>query len=85
MAPIARSLIKLTQRIKDVSKRNSTLNLVERATYEPDLAHFTNAVLKNPTHTSNSDSTPHVTALLATDDQAVLVLCLSYSHKFVTR
>ncbi|KAF4463878.1 hypothetical protein FALBO_9291 [Fusarium albosuccineum] len=70
MSPIPRSLVVMTQRIKNHALRNNTLNLVERATHERDLAHFTQAMLKNPTHTSNSDPTPHVTVLLATARQA---------------
>ncbi|KAF2875292.1 hypothetical protein BDV95DRAFT_604048 [Massariosphaeria phaeospora] len=70
MSPIARHLVQMTQRIRDTTKRSNTLKLIEEATKKPDLAHFTSAILKNPSHTSHSDPTPHATALLATDDQA---------------
>ncbi|KAK4129913.1 hypothetical protein BT67DRAFT_446202 [Trichocladium antarcticum] len=70
MSPIPRNLIRMTQRIKKQGLRNNTLNLVESATWQPDLAHFTQAMLKNPSHTSHSDSRPHATALLATETQA---------------
>ncbi|OAL43435.1 hypothetical protein IQ07DRAFT_605760 [Pyrenochaeta sp. DS3sAY3a] len=45
MSPIARYLIQITQRIKDATKRNNTLKLMEEATKKPELAHFTTAIL----------------------------------------
>jgi hypothetical protein len=45
MPPIARHLIKMTQRIRDSTKRYNTLKLVEAATKEPGLLHFTTAIL----------------------------------------
>jgi hypothetical protein len=46
MSPIARHLVQMTQRIRDATKRNNTLKLIEEATKKPDLAHFTVALLK---------------------------------------
>ena len=46
MSPIARSAVRLTQRIRDSGLRNRTLSLVQEATKQPDLAHFTVATLK---------------------------------------
>lgn len=46
MSPIPRTLVRLTQRIRNPTLRNRTLNLIERATQEPDLTHFTQAMLK---------------------------------------
>ncbi|KAI1425416.1 hypothetical protein F5Y12DRAFT_795940 [Xylaria sp. FL1777] len=67
--PISRYAVRLTQRITDYNMRNITLNLIEIATRKPDLAGYTIATLMNPSHTSNSDPRPHVTALLATESQ----------------
>ncbi|QPH18577.1 hypothetical protein C2857_003653 [Epichloe festucae Fl1] len=72
MPPIPRGLVIFTQRIRNSALRNRTLNLIERATQEQDLAHFTKARLKNPSHTSRSDPIPHVTVLLSTDTQTEL-------------
>lgn len=46
MAPIARTVVKFTQRIRDQALRYTTLNLIEEATKQPDLAAFTRAELK---------------------------------------
>lgn len=46
MAPIARQAIKFTQRIRNSALRNLTLNLIVDASKTPELAHFTNAILK---------------------------------------
>ncbi|KAI0502816.1 hypothetical protein F5B22DRAFT_631875 [Xylaria bambusicola] len=72
MSPIPQQLVRFTQRIKNVQVRKMTLGLIEVATQQSDLAMFTNATLKNPSHTSNTDPRPHVTVLLATDDQQAL-------------
>ncbi|UPX16753.1 uncharacterized protein EKO05_0007139 [Ascochyta rabiei] len=69
MSPIAHSAVKFTQRIRDTVLRHKTLNLIHQATKQPDLAHFTVATLKNPTHTSHTDSRQHATVLLATEEQ----------------
>ncbi|CAI7614268.1 hypothetical protein N7478_001329 [Penicillium angulare] len=69
MSPIPRHAVKLTQRIRNPTLRNLTLSLIEEATQKPDLAHFTIAILKNPSHTSHTDLTPHATALFATEEQ----------------
>ncbi|KAI9701738.1 MAG: hypothetical protein M1820_006366 [Bogoriella megaspora] len=69
MSPIARSMVKFTQRIRNNDLRNQTLKLVEQATQSPELAHFTQAILKNPSHTSNTDSKPHATVRFATEEQ----------------
>ncbi|KAF2449340.1 hypothetical protein P171DRAFT_480429 [Karstenula rhodostoma CBS 690.94] len=70
MSPIAHSAVKFTQRIRNSQLRHLTLNLVHEATKQPDLAHFTVAKLKNPTHTSHTDPERHATVLLATEEQA---------------
>ncbi|EON65279.1 hypothetical protein W97_04517 [Coniosporium apollinis CBS 100218] len=70
MSPIPRYAVRLTQRIKNSAFRNRTLDLVEEATKQPDLAHFTRAILKNPAHTSHTDPREHATAMLATEEQA---------------
>ncbi|PSN59104.1 hypothetical protein BS50DRAFT_605332 [Corynespora cassiicola Philippines] len=70
MSPIARSAVKFTQRIRNSELRNRTLSLIEEATKRPDLAGFTQAVLKNPAHTSHTDTREHVTARLSTAEQA---------------
>ncbi|KAH0337999.1 hypothetical protein KCU81_g7809, partial [Aureobasidium melanogenum] len=70
MAPIAKQAIKLTQRLNRGPVRTLSLNLIEEATKKPDLAHFTRAELRSPSHTSKSDPRPHVTASLATEAQA---------------
>ncbi|KAF1819682.1 uncharacterized protein K489DRAFT_324771 [Dissoconium aciculare CBS 342.82] len=44
MSPIARSVIRFTQRIKNSARRNQTLDLIKAATKQPDLAHFTIAM-----------------------------------------
>ncbi|GAM44034.1 hypothetical protein TCE0_060f19332 [Talaromyces pinophilus] len=69
MSPIPRSLVKFTQRIRNPALRNLTLSLIEEATQKPDLAHFTIATLKNPSHTSHTDPRPHATVVLATEEQ----------------
>ncbi|KAJ9314128.1 hypothetical protein DTO271D3_5605 [Paecilomyces variotii] len=69
MSPIPRNLVKFTQRIRNSTLRNLTLNLVEEASQKPDLAHFTTALLKNPSHTSHTDPRPHATVLFATEEQ----------------
>ncbi|KAA8641519.1 uncharacterized protein ATNIH1004_011655 [Aspergillus tanneri] len=69
MSPIPRNLVKFTQRIKNPVLRNLTLNLIEEASQKPDMAHFTIAILKNPSHTSHTDPRPHTTALFATEEQ----------------
>ncbi|KAL2862712.1 uncharacterized protein BJX67DRAFT_292506 [Aspergillus lucknowensis] len=69
MPPIARSAIKLVQRIRNPALRNQTLDLIVDASHQPDLAHFTYAACKNPAHTSHTDLTPHTTALFATEEQ----------------
>lgn len=46
MSPIPRHAVKLTQRIRNSTLRNLTLNLIEEASQKPDLAHFTIATLK---------------------------------------
>ncbi|KAJ5683647.1 hypothetical protein N7462_006812 [Penicillium macrosclerotiorum] len=69
MSPIPRHAVKFTQRIRNSILRNRTLTLIETATEKPDLAHFTIATLKNPSHTSHTDLKAHATALLATDEQ----------------
>ncbi|PYI03358.1 hypothetical protein BO78DRAFT_322808, partial [Aspergillus sclerotiicarbonarius CBS 121057] len=56
-------------RIHNPAFRNLTLNLVEEASKQPDLSHFTFATLKNPTHTSHTDATPHATVLFASEEQ----------------
>ncbi|KAF2628839.1 hypothetical protein BU25DRAFT_409864 [Macroventuria anomochaeta] len=70
MSPIAHSAVKFTQRIRNSNLRHLTLNLIHEATKQPELAHFTVAKLKNPTHTSHTDSKQHTTVLLATEEQA---------------
>ncbi|KAL4921838.1 hypothetical protein BDW62DRAFT_173491 [Aspergillus aurantiobrunneus] len=69
MSPIPRNLVKLTQRIRNPALRNLTLNLIEEASQKPDLDHFTNATLKNPSYTSHTDTRPHATVLFATEEQ----------------
>ncbi|GLB05558.1 hypothetical protein AtubIFM57258_000847 [Aspergillus tubingensis] len=69
MSPIPRHVVKFTQRIRNPAVRNLTLSLIEEATKQPDLAHFTIATLKNPSHTSHTDPRPHATVLFASDDQ----------------
>ncbi|KAI0140537.1 hypothetical protein GGR57DRAFT_487883 [Xylariaceae sp. FL1272] len=46
MSPIPRAAVKFTQRIKNQDVRKKTLTLIEMATMQPDLSHFTGAVLK---------------------------------------
>ena len=46
MSPIARNLVKHTQRIRDSTLRYKTLKLIEEATKQPGLARFTIATLK---------------------------------------
>ncbi|KAF1821333.1 uncharacterized protein K489DRAFT_403091 [Dissoconium aciculare CBS 342.82] len=41
MSPITRSVVRFTQRIKNSAVRNQTLALIEVASKQPDLAHFT--------------------------------------------
>ncbi|KAJ5168517.1 uncharacterized protein N7482_004111 [Penicillium canariense] len=69
MSPIPRHAVKLTQRIRSPNLRNLTLSLIEDASQRPDLAHFTIAILKNPSHTSHTDLKPYATALFATEEQ----------------
>ncbi|EDN07450.1 predicted protein [Histoplasma mississippiense (nom. inval.)] len=69
MSPISRQAVKLTQRIRNPTLRNLTLSLIEDASQKPDLAHFTIAILKNPSHTSHTDLKPYATALFATEEQ----------------
>ncbi|KAI0867388.1 hypothetical protein GGS24DRAFT_495373 [Hypoxylon argillaceum] len=70
MSPIPRAAVQFTQRIRNPAVRNRTLNLIEIATMQSDLSHFTGAVLKNPSHTSHTDLKPHATVRLATNEQA---------------
>ncbi|KAL5362278.1 hypothetical protein BJX96DRAFT_177012 [Aspergillus floccosus] len=70
MSPIERNLVRFTQRIRNAALRNLTLNLIEEASKKPDLAPFTIATLKNPSHTSHTDTKPHVTVLFSTDEQS---------------
>jgi hypothetical protein len=46
MSPIARNVIKFTQKIRDPILRNLTLTMIEEATKTSDLARFTIAKLK---------------------------------------
>ncbi|KAI0906921.1 hypothetical protein F4823DRAFT_605340 [Ustulina deusta] len=69
MSPISRYSVRMTRNIRDPDVLDMSLNLIEAATQQPDLARFTVATLLNSSHTSGSDRRPHVTALLATDAQ----------------
>ncbi|KAI0102124.1 hypothetical protein GGR51DRAFT_527898, partial [Nemania sp. FL0031] len=68
--PIPRQAVRIAQTLKNPAVREMTMNLVEAASRQPDLAVFTMATLKNTSHTSNSDPRPHVTVLVATEEQA---------------
>ncbi|EMF10932.1 uncharacterized protein SEPMUDRAFT_150880 [Sphaerulina musiva SO2202] len=70
MSPIARSAIKLTQKLRDSAYRTQMLDLVQEAINKPELAHFTVATFKNASHTSPSDPREHATVFLATEEQA---------------
>ncbi|KAF2235378.1 hypothetical protein EV356DRAFT_500641 [Viridothelium virens] len=69
MSPIARSMVQFTQRIRNQDVRDKTLKLIEQATQSPELAHFTKAIRRSPSHTSHTDSRPHATVRFATDAQ----------------
>lgn len=46
MSPITRDDVKFAQRIKDLTKRNNTLRLIEVVAKSPDLAHYSIATIK---------------------------------------
>ncbi|KAI0908625.1 hypothetical protein F4824DRAFT_506036 [Ustulina deusta] len=58
-----------TQSLNPLEPRHLAQRLIMAATQRPDLVAFTTKILIEPSHTSESDPTPHIIVLLATDDQ----------------
>ncbi|KAH6612604.1 hypothetical protein C7974DRAFT_418543 [Boeremia exigua] len=69
MSPIARAAIVLREFTGNTEMARNTLQAVEYATHQYDLAHFVQATLVSWKHTSASDPIPHATIRLATHDQ----------------